>query len=337
MLSILNFFRGLINFLLGIFFILNTLLFGVLIFVPRYVPKNVLLSHLSSSIKESIVGNITIAAYDNLLIMPMILLFLLSIVIIGIISWKVRKTLYFHGIIFLIVGTLYIKIDSLNAFISGILPGKIAYGIEEAQDKFNQNFMITGIIYVVVAVILIGIAIYLTSKDEDRKEELKRREKEREYQANYKKILKEQEAQAAAMNVVSTTKVSSTESLYQESIEEFNIEEKLPSSVEETTPMQAETFALNDVNLFNEQPNEKIQIPIVEESITEIKTQEVFVEEKPVKIPIINDEKPAIENVVSTTEPTIEKPIISSIHCHNCGSKNDIDYVFCESCGTKRD
>lgn len=297
LISILDFFRGLINFSLGIIFIINALLFGLVTIVPKYVNKDTLLANTSEPIKKAFLGDLIEYAYSGDLALPLILLFVFSVILMGLVAWRIRKSLRYHGIVLLLFGGLFVKFDALNGTLSSRLPGQIAYYIEKNQERFNSNFATLGIYYIAIAVVFIGIAIYLSYKESDQEEEIEKQKIAKEREEKYLQKMKEREAEIQVMVNSQEPKldnISSTEKLYNESVEEFKLEEE---------PNQ-------NNNLFTKEENKIEEIPVILES------------------------KPILEEVV-TDEPKTEE-VVTKTQCPECGHENDVDYIYCEFCGASK-
>lgn len=283
--SILKFIGNVISFFLGIISFVNILIFSLLYVITNFIDKDLLLSLISQLNPGQ--GDIQLInmIYNNEYILPMIILFVVLFSLMSLFSFNIKKTMRKHGMYFISVGISNMLISNLDTLLSNVITPEIFPAFEEIKPKLFYTSSRIGIISIIIGSIFIIILIALKFKkyfNEDK-------------ETREAKKLEPTEETKTVVIPSSAPTFRSTEELYNQTIEEENIQD----TVEEPT---IQNIVINNV-----------------EPIAINNTEQPVFETEQVEEPILNEE--SIPKYCSNCGDNIDE---YTVYCSNCGQNDKI-------------
>ena len=308
-----NFLGKLLAFLLGLLFVPMVIIFGALIIITQIITF-AKLAELFTGI-DGITSSLLNLAYNGNFVPGFIIYFLVSLILMMTFTWKIKKTLFVHGVPLAITGLFFAIINSFYSIFANNLPGPAVEYLENNMKKILDVFWKTGVLYLISGVLLIGIAVSINFKT-------KKKKKEEQEESGYVKSLTLESVEYVPEEELSD--VDKTNKLFTSSEEEL-LENNNAVIVEEKEIIKdipIEINNTNDVENFVIEENPEPLINVVEE--TSFQEEEVIA-----PLPLDNQDSIIIE-------PQLQENSVQTAYCTSCGHPYEQDSVFCINCGQKR-
>lgn len=170
MVKVKQFFLGLIKFIGKFLAFIFSFAYGAILslytlmtIIPKVANKEIFESFLESAIQNEFFIQILNFVYLN----DKLLLYLIfwsvgSIILITFFTWKVRKSLYFNSFPLLIIGGMYLSINSFYAFIANKITTDQLVVLEEKWDIISSNMINIGKYYFGAGIIMFFIAFTMS-------------------------------------------------------------------------------------------------------------------------------------------------------------------------------